>query len=236
MKFNSKSYFKSFLKENLIPENAYEIYEIFEVLGIGEEPLFKNCCKFLGITRDKFLDGFNCFAELSRIDEDYGLTELAMAEKFGKLIYYEGEDEAEDKGDGDGEDFDESEKSGYEMVESTEIDKTNPEYIEFCRQLYHATVHDLVARYKEKDFDDATLVSIVEKIGAFHERSKNMCRRTDGSLTTNKEDETVIEREAIYNELSSVLTDYEEGNTTADDLYSMLIKIQNSWEYPITAQ
>lgn len=164
MKVNSKKYFRDFLKNNLTMENAHEIYEIFDWLGVGEEPLFKNCCKLLGITRDEFLDGFHCFAELSRIDEDYGLTELALAEKFGKLNYYEDED------------FDESEKPGYEMVESTEIDTTNPEYIEFMKQLYHATVIDLVESYKEEDFYVDTFLSSVQKIGVFHEKNENLYR------------------------------------------------------------
>jgi len=171
VKFYSRKYFKSFLDEYMTLENAHEVYEIFEVLGTGEEPLFKNCCKLLGITRDKFLDGFKCLAELSRIDEDYGLTELALAEKFGKLNYYEDED------------LDESAKLGYEMVESTEVDKANPEYIEFCQQLYFATAYDLVESYVEKDFHDDTLLSIVQKIGAFHERKKNIYRLTSEYLS-----------------------------------------------------
>lgn len=47
------------------------------------------------------------------------------------------------------------------------------------------------------------------------------------------------EKQAIYDELCRVLTDYE-GNgshqkATADDLYAMLVKIQNNWESVITA-
>jgi len=164
VKFGSKKYFKSFLDQYLTLENAQQVYEVFEWLGVGEEPLFKNCCKLLGITRDKFLEGFHCFAELSRIDEDYGLTELVLAEKFGKINYYEDED------------FDETVKPGYEMVESTEVDKANLEYIEFCQQLYHATAQDLVANYTEEDFSDDLLLSIVQKIGVFHERNKNIYR------------------------------------------------------------
>ena len=48
------------------------------------------------------------------------------------------------------------------------------------------------------------------------------------------------ERNAIYDELCGVLTDYE-GNgsdkkATANDLYHMLVKIQNRWEDVITKQ
>ena len=46
------------------------------------------------------------------------------------------------------------------------------------------------------------------------------------------------ERQMIYDELCRVLTDYEgngsEDGASADDLYSMLVKIQNRWEDTIT--
>lgn len=40
------------------------------------------------------------------------------------------------------------------------------------------------------------------------------------------------EAKKIYDELSKVLTDYEdmEGSCTEEDLYNMLVKIQNNWE------
>lgn len=48
-----------------------------------------------------------------------------------------------------------------------------------------------------------------------------------------------MKKEDIYNELSRILTDYEDCNTdakvTEEDLYEMLVKIQNSWETTITA-
>ncbi|MDE6947575.1 MAG: hypothetical protein K2P14_10380 [Anaeroplasmataceae bacterium] len=34
----------------------------------------------------------------------------------------------------------------------------------------------------------------------------------------------------IYDELSRVLTDYEECTATGHDLYNMLVRIQNSWD------
>jgi len=47
------------------------------------------------------------------------------------------------------------------------------------------------------------------------------------------------QKQAIYDELCRVLTDYEgngsQKNATADDLYAMLVKIQNNWEGVITA-
>lgn len=47
-------------------------------------------------------------------------------------------------------------------------------------------------------------------------------------------------KQEIYDELCKVLTDYEgygaEGKATEDDLYYMLVKIQNNWEDVITAE
>lgn len=40
----------------------------------------------------------------------------------------------------------------------------------------------------------------------------------------------------IYDDLSRVLTDYEEGNADTTDLYDMLVTIQNRWEDTITVQ
>ena len=44
------------------------------------------------------------------------------------------------------------------------------------------------------------------------------------------------EKNEIYDELSRVLTDYEEGNADSGDLYLMLVKVQLNWEAVITAQ
>lgn len=40
----------------------------------------------------------------------------------------------------------------------------------------------------------------------------------------------------IYDELSKVLTDYEERKATEKELYNMLVEIQNNWEVIITAK
>lgn len=45
----------------------------------------------------------------------------------------------------------------------------------------------------------------------------------------------MTEKEKIYNELSRVLTDYENGIANTEDLYSILCKIQNEWETVIAA-
>ena len=42
-------------------------------------------------------------------------------------------------------------------------------------------------------------------------------------------------KQDIYDRLSRVLTDYENGTADAQDLYSMLVKIQVNWESVITA-
>ena len=45
------------------------------------------------------------------------------------------------------------------------------------------------------------------------------------------------EKQQIYDELSALLTAYETGQDVyADDLYEMLVKIQNGWETVITVQ
>lgn len=44
------------------------------------------------------------------------------------------------------------------------------------------------------------------------------------------------EKAKIYDELSRVLTEYENGDCGPWDLYDMLVKIQNRWEDVITCQ
>lgn len=44
-----------------------------------------------------------------------------------------------------------------------------------------------------------------------------------------------IETNEIYDKLCHILTDYETGNADENDLYKMLIEIQNEWEPTITA-
>lgn len=39
----------------------------------------------------------------------------------------------------------------------------------------------------------------------------------------------MTEKMKIYDELSYILTDYEEGRADQTDLYKMLVKIQNYW-------
>jgi len=164
MEFNSKRYFKDFLNRHLTMENAHEVYAALEPLGTGEEILFKNCLQLLGITRDKFLEGFNCFAELAEIDEDLGLTEIAMAEKFGAIEYEEPDDPS------------------YGAIKGMTIDRTSLEYIEFHQKLFYSSAYELVESYDDDNFNDYNLLWVVEAIGAFHENSKNMYTRTSEFL------------------------------------------------------
>lgn len=41
---------------------------------------------------------------------------------------------------------------------------------------------------------------------------------------------TRMDKNDIYDELSHVLTDFEEDQAGEGDLYDMLVKIQNNWE------
>lgn len=54
----------------------------------------------------------------------------------------------------------------------------------------------------------------------------------------NERDYVVKQREKIYDEMCRLLTDYENGSdmVTENELYAMLVKIQNNWEAVITVQ
>ena len=140
MEINSKKYFKNFIDRHLTMENAHNVYSALESLGTGEEILFKNCLQLLDITRDKFLEGYNCFGELVQIDDDIGLTEIAVAEKFGAIEYEEPNDPS------------------YGAIKSMMIDRTSLEYIEFHQKLFHSSVCELVESYDEDNFNDYNLL------------------------------------------------------------------------------
>lgn len=55
-------------------------------------------------------------------------------------------------------------------------------------------------------------------------------------MNSNERDSILMDRNNLYDELSRVLTDYEEDNCDTEDLYDMLVKIQNAWEGTITCQ
>ena len=42
-------------------------------------------------------------------------------------------------------------------------------------------------------------------------------------------------KQSIYDEICRVLTEWETQEAVDDDLYNMLVKIQNNWETVITA-
>jgi len=156
MKFNSKSYFQSFLKRNLTKENAQEIYEIFTSLENGEEILFRNCCKILGIKKDEFLDGFRGLEEMQYAEDDTctGFVQIAAGEKYG-VIEYEFPDEP-----------------SYGAIKEVRFDKNNPELIEFNQKLFQSTIHDIVNNFKEADYSDSDILRIVEEIGAFNDKNR----------------------------------------------------------------
>ena len=57
----------------------------------------------------------------------------------------------------------------------------------------------------------------------------------------NERDIVFMEREDIYNEIVKTLTNYEipedeEHRTTEEDLYLLLVKIENRWEDVITKE
>lgn len=62
---------------------------------------------------------------------------------------------------------------------------------------------------------------------------KSIAPREESKEIPNKPTEQ--QRDDIYNEVSRVLTDYENGDATTDDLYDTLVKVQNNWEGTITA-
>ena len=55
------------------------------------------------------------------------------------------------------------------------------------------------------------------------------------SIVVPKDNYEELQRRSIYDELCSVLTDWEEMKASSEDLYNMLVKIQNNWETVITA-
>lgn len=52
-------------------------------------------------------------------------------------------------------------------------------------------------------------------------------------------DETLLAQRKIYNQIVAILTDYEDGQYASqqaliDDMYYLLVEIQNSWENVLT--
>ena len=60
----------------------------------------------------------------------------------------------------------------------------------------------------------------------------------DGTIVQRPATEEVVTKQSIYDEMCAVLTEYEDGSDmiTENELYAMLVKIQNNWESVITAQ
>lgn len=55
-------------------------------------------------------------------------------------------------------------------------------------------------------------------------------------MTNKNTNKIITERNAIYDRLCSVLTEYEENLCSEAALYSVLVDIQREWEHVITAQ
>ena len=55
-------------------------------------------------------------------------------------------------------------------------------------------------------------------------------------MNSNERDSIIRSQNELYDELSRVLTDYEEDNCDTEDLYDMLVKMQNAWEGTINCQ
>ena len=51
-----------------------------------------------------------------------------------------------------------------------------------------------------------------------------------------EKDILTIERRKLYDAISRVLTDYEQGEAEGEDLYEVLVDIQNNWDEVITAE
>jgi hypothetical protein len=81
---------------------------------------------------------------------------------------------------------------------------------------------DLDGNYWEEDYDK--LYELYDKVGI-----------TEDVLEQFTEDSNVNERQKIYDEMCRVLTEWETQEAVDDDLYWMLVKIQNNWETVITA-
>jgi len=132
-------------------DNAQEIYQVFYSLETGEEILFKNCCNILGIDRDKFLENF-IGTEIFDVDEDVGLTAIAVAERFGTIVY---ENPAE---------------PSYGTIKEMLFDNRDSKYIIFQRQLFYSAACDILQYYDESEYHFTHVLDIVEKIGVYKEK------------------------------------------------------------------
>ena len=158
MKFNSKQYFKNFIKNNLTKFNAMDIYEVFWTLEDGEEILFRNCCKLLGIKREEFIRNFRGIEEMQYAEDEtcVGFTTIAVAEKFGKTEY-EYPDEP-----------------SYGSIRDITFDHDNQELIEFNQKLFSMAAYDIVDSFEESDYSEDAILNVVGRIGVFKDK-QNRC-------------------------------------------------------------
>ena len=164
MKFDCKSYFKHFLNKNLTMENSQEVYEVFYTLESGEENLFRNCCKILGIDKEVFLKGFEG-TEIFDVDEDAGLTAIAAAERFGRIEY------------------EYPDKPTYGTIKDLVMNHDSREYMEFRQKLYHAAACEIVDSFDESEYGHLDIITVIEKMGVFNERNRQcVYLRTEDAL------------------------------------------------------
>ena len=198
--FDFKSHFKYFLEDNLTMENSQEVYEVFYSLESGEEILFRNCCKILGIDRDKFLANFEG-TEIFDVDEDCGLTAIAAAERFGK-IEYENPDEPT-----------------YGTIKDLVLDNSNREYMKFRQKLYHAAARNIVSSFFESSCGPTRILHVVERIGAFRERNKRCLYESAEELLIR------IRLEMYMHDIHNTL---DESNEPSEDFSDRFIGFFNS--------
>lgn len=93
---------------------------------------------------------------------------------------------------------------------------------------------------ENEDFTDGNFIDDAEKMRDFKELSKEEFLKSYSYLTEAEYDNTMEvckmeTKQTIYDEMCRVLTEWETQEAVDDDLYNMLVKIQNNWETIITA-
>lgn len=102
-------------------------------------------------------------------------------------------------------------------------------YSYLTREEYALTIIDIMKNNRTKEF--LTAVDVV-----CGECSYNTTVTCDTCPVRKNVDRITETKKSIYDQLSRVLTDWENQNAVDDDLYSMLVKIQRLWETVITAE
>jgi len=171
MEFNSKKYFEDFLNNNLRPDNAEKIYDMFWKFETDEEILFKNCCKILGIDRDELLYKFDMSV---LVDGDMGLTSVALGERFGTIEF---------------DDPDDPDNPSYSTLTDIVFDDNNSEYISVRQKIYQSAVREMIKNYDEQEYDTNDILGIIQSIGAFNHIEKVEKQEKLAEQNSRKDDE-----------------------------------------------